>query len=74
MAHQPEWCWEPCEVCGDEPQEKEWCVFGFWFDLNQLDSDQFGGTVEEWVGVLAEEGIHPPAHPPSKQLVNGAWK
>jgi len=53
MPHQPNWVLQPCEVCG--------CEDSFWFDENQPDSDQFSGTTEEWVGLLAAEGILPPS-------------
>ena len=60
MAHQPDWVWEPCEICEDPK-----CEFGFWSDDNQPDSDQTNGaTVSEWVGMLIEDGIYPPVGPP----------
>lgn len=46
MAHKPNWI-------RDED--------GFLFDENQPDSDQFSGTTEEWVALLADEGILPPS-------------
>lgn len=47
MSHQPEWV----RIDGEA-----------WEDANQPDSDQFSGTSEEWLAVLAAEGITPPQH------------
>ncbi|QHB37828.1 hypothetical protein I5G63_gp088 [Mycobacterium phage Imvubu] len=47
MTHQPEWV----RIDGET-----------WEDANQPDSDQFSGTSEEWLAVLAAEGIRPPQH------------
>lgn len=47
MAHQPDWVRTDGEV---------------WEDAHQPDSDQFSGTSDEWLDVLAAEGIRPPQH------------
>lgn len=45
-THEPDWSWD-----GE-----------FWNDENQPDADQFPGTSEEWLELLASQGIRPPAH------------
>lgn len=53
MAHKPDFVWD-----GE-----------FWDDENQPDSDQFSGTSDEWLALLAERGIRPPvAHHADPEL------
>ena len=58
MAHSPEWFW-------NEPENE--CEVGWWEDLNQPDSDQFHGYNDDWLALLASEGIHPPVNPARKE-------